>query len=46
MTSCLFTIHVITDWPISDHMIGTSHTGPVQQLPGSVHRLKWQAPIM
>ncbi|CAI9600520.1 unnamed protein product [Staurois parvus] len=19
------TIHVITDWPISDHMIGTSH---------------------
>ncbi|CAI9543241.1 unnamed protein product [Staurois parvus] len=27
----LTTIHVITDWPISDHMIGTSHRGPVQQ---------------
>ncbi|CAI9546023.1 unnamed protein product, partial [Staurois parvus] len=26
----LTTIHVITDWPISDHMIGTSHRGPVQ----------------
>ncbi|CAI9596944.1 unnamed protein product [Staurois parvus] len=25
------TIHVITDWPISDHMIGTSHRGPVQR---------------
>ncbi|CAI9555690.1 unnamed protein product [Staurois parvus] len=25
----LTTIHVITDWPISDHMIGTSHRGPV-----------------
>ncbi|CAI9597460.1 unnamed protein product [Staurois parvus] len=23
----LTTIHVITDWPISDHMIGTSHRG-------------------
>ncbi|CAI9545154.1 unnamed protein product [Staurois parvus] len=22
-------IHVITDWPISDHMIGTSHRGQV-----------------
>ncbi|CAI9536328.1 unnamed protein product [Staurois parvus] len=21
----LTTLHVITDWPISDHMIGTSH---------------------
>ncbi|CAI9602496.1 unnamed protein product [Staurois parvus] len=25
----LTTIHVITDWPISDHMIWTSHRGPV-----------------
>ncbi|CAI9606075.1 unnamed protein product [Staurois parvus] len=25
----LTTLHVITDWPISDHMIGTSHRGPV-----------------
>ncbi|CAI9594112.1 unnamed protein product, partial [Staurois parvus] len=24
------TIHVITDWPVTDHMIGTSHRGPVQ----------------
>ncbi|CAI9583292.1 unnamed protein product, partial [Staurois parvus] len=24
-------IHVITDWPISDHMIGTSYRGPVQR---------------
>ncbi|CAI9550512.1 unnamed protein product [Staurois parvus] len=24
----LTTIHVITDWPISDHMIGASHRGP------------------
>ncbi|CAI9589937.1 unnamed protein product, partial [Staurois parvus] len=23
-------IHVITVWPISDHMIGTSYRGPVQ----------------
>ncbi|CAI9623753.1 unnamed protein product, partial [Staurois parvus] len=28
----LTTIHVITDWPISDHMIGTSHRGPVKRL--------------
>ncbi|CAI9615535.1 unnamed protein product, partial [Staurois parvus] len=27
----LTTIHVITDWPVSDHMIGTSHRGPVQR---------------
>ncbi|CAI9610323.1 unnamed protein product [Staurois parvus] len=27
----LTTIHVITDWPISDHMIRTSHRGPVQR---------------
>ncbi|CAI9532491.1 unnamed protein product, partial [Staurois parvus] len=27
----LTTIHVITDWPISDHMNGTSHRGPVQR---------------
>ncbi|CAI9567491.1 unnamed protein product, partial [Staurois parvus] len=26
------TIHVITNWPISDHMIGTSHRAPVQRL--------------
>ncbi|CAI9540696.1 unnamed protein product, partial [Staurois parvus] len=25
------TVHVITDWPISDHVIGTSHRGPIQQ---------------
>ncbi|CAI9556399.1 unnamed protein product, partial [Staurois parvus] len=27
----LITLHVITDWPISDHMIGTLYRGPVQQ---------------
>ncbi|CAI9546684.1 unnamed protein product, partial [Staurois parvus] len=27
----LTTLHVITDWTISDHMIGTSHRGPVQR---------------
>ncbi|CAI9589339.1 unnamed protein product, partial [Staurois parvus] len=27
----LTTLHVITDWPISDNMIGTSHRGPVQR---------------
>ncbi|CAI9617464.1 unnamed protein product [Staurois parvus] len=27
----LTTIHVITDWTISDHMIGTSHRGSVQR---------------
>ncbi|CAI9578177.1 unnamed protein product, partial [Staurois parvus] len=38
----LTTIHVITDWSISDHMIGTSHRGPKQRsvFPGSAHRLK------
>ncbi|CAI9567068.1 unnamed protein product, partial [Staurois parvus] len=25
----LTTLHVITDWPISDHMIRTSHRGPL-----------------
>ncbi|CAI9603949.1 unnamed protein product, partial [Staurois parvus] len=37
-------IHVIIDRPISDHMIGTSHRGPVQQsvLPGSAHSPKWR----
>ncbi|CAI9607860.1 unnamed protein product, partial [Staurois parvus] len=25
----LTTLHVITDWPISDHMIRTSYRGPV-----------------
>ncbi|CAI9586362.1 unnamed protein product, partial [Staurois parvus] len=46
----LTTLHVITDWPISDHMIGTSHRGPIRRLvfrcvpwwcctiPGSVHK--------
>ncbi|CAI9580108.1 unnamed protein product, partial [Staurois parvus] len=41
----LTTLHVITDWPISDYMIGTSHRGPVQRsvfrcvlLPGSAHK--------
>ncbi|CAI9576289.1 unnamed protein product, partial [Staurois parvus] len=28
--SLLTTLHVITDWPISDHMIGTSYRGPVR----------------
>ncbi|CAI9596081.1 unnamed protein product [Staurois parvus] len=37
------TVPVITDWPIGDHMIGTSHRGPVQRsgfrcVPGSGHR--------
>ncbi|CAI9596397.1 unnamed protein product [Staurois parvus] len=27
----LTTLHVITDWPINDHMIGTSHRGPVRR---------------
>ncbi|CAI9610319.1 unnamed protein product [Staurois parvus] len=27
----LTTLHVITDCPISDHMIGTSHRGPVRR---------------
>ncbi|CAI9550074.1 unnamed protein product [Staurois parvus] len=27
--SKLTTLHVITDWPISDHMIGTSYESPV-----------------
>ncbi|CAI9555938.1 unnamed protein product, partial [Staurois parvus] len=26
----LTTLHVITDWPISDHMIRTLHRGPVR----------------
>ncbi|CAI9533270.1 unnamed protein product, partial [Staurois parvus] len=26
----LTTLHVITNWPISDHMIRSSHRGPVQ----------------
>ncbi|CAI9614785.1 unnamed protein product, partial [Staurois parvus] len=26
------TLHVITDWPISDHMIGTSYRGPVRPI--------------
>ncbi|CAI9615688.1 unnamed protein product [Staurois parvus] len=25
------TLHVITDWPISDHMIGTSYRGPIRR---------------
>ncbi|CAI9587273.1 unnamed protein product, partial [Staurois parvus] len=29
----LTTLHVITDWPISDHMIGTSHRGVPLCLP-------------
>ncbi|CAI9536734.1 unnamed protein product [Staurois parvus] len=31
VTSLLTTLHVITDWPISDHMIGSSHRGPVRR---------------
>ncbi|CAI9598911.1 unnamed protein product, partial [Staurois parvus] len=27
----LTTLHVITDWPTSDHMIGTSYRGPVRR---------------
>ncbi|CAI9582262.1 unnamed protein product, partial [Staurois parvus] len=27
----LTTLHVITDWPIGDHMIRTSHRGPIQR---------------
>ncbi|CAI9616138.1 unnamed protein product, partial [Staurois parvus] len=27
----LTTLHVITDWPISDHMIKTSYRGPVRR---------------
>ncbi|CAI9550833.1 unnamed protein product, partial [Staurois parvus] len=27
----LTTLHVITDWQISDHMIRTSHRGPIQR---------------
>ncbi|CAI9617041.1 unnamed protein product [Staurois parvus] len=27
----LTTLHVITDWPISDHMIRTSYRGPVRR---------------
>ncbi|CAI9590552.1 unnamed protein product, partial [Staurois parvus] len=27
----LTTLHVITDWPISDHMIRTSYRSPVRQ---------------
>ncbi|CAI9583048.1 unnamed protein product [Staurois parvus] len=27
----LNTLHAITDWPISDHMIGTSYRGPVRR---------------
>ncbi|CAI9589299.1 unnamed protein product, partial [Staurois parvus] len=37
----LTTLHVITDWPISDHMIGTSYRGPVRSVfhcvQGSAH---------
>ncbi|CAI9616897.1 unnamed protein product [Staurois parvus] len=41
VTSLLTTLHVITDWPISDHTIGTSHRGPVQR---SVFRRTQRAP--
>ncbi|CAI9586628.1 unnamed protein product, partial [Staurois parvus] len=41
----LTTLHVITDWPISDHMIGNSYRGPVRRSlfhcvrrTGSVHK--------
>ncbi|CAI9606641.1 unnamed protein product, partial [Staurois parvus] len=46
------TIHVITDWPISDHMIGTSHRGPAQRLvfccvlPGSMQRQGVRRPFI
>ncbi|CAI9606360.1 unnamed protein product [Staurois parvus] len=33
------TVHVITDWPISDHIIGTSHSGPVQRSGHRGHRI-------
>ncbi|CAI9594332.1 unnamed protein product, partial [Staurois parvus] len=31
----LTTLHVITDWPISDYMIGTSCRGPVRRSAGT-----------
>ncbi|CAI9573181.1 unnamed protein product, partial [Staurois parvus] len=38
----LTTLYVITDWPISDHMIGTSHRGPIQQsVFHCVRRTQW-----
>ncbi|CAI9594979.1 unnamed protein product [Staurois parvus] len=47
----LTTSPVITDWPISDHMTGTSHRGPVQRSVfccdrGSMHNPKWQTSFM
>ncbi|CAI9606320.1 unnamed protein product, partial [Staurois parvus] len=36
----LTTLHVITDWQISDHMIGTSHRGPVRRFPGSARTVQ------
>ncbi|CAI9562993.1 unnamed protein product, partial [Staurois parvus] len=34
----LTTLHVITDWPISDHLIGTSHRGPSADRCSTVQR--------
>ncbi|CAI9598931.1 unnamed protein product, partial [Staurois parvus] len=42
----LTTQHVITDWPISDHMIRTSHRGPDTAGTGSRCCPKWRAPFM
>ncbi|CAI9550642.1 unnamed protein product, partial [Staurois parvus] len=42
----LTTLHVITDWLVSDHMIRTSHRGPLQRLPGSAHSPEWWAAFM
>ncbi|CAI9575648.1 unnamed protein product, partial [Staurois parvus] len=40
----LTTLHVITDWPISDHMIGTSYRGPVRRSVFHCVRRTQQAP--
>ncbi|CAI9608860.1 unnamed protein product, partial [Staurois parvus] len=44
----LTTVHVITDWPISDHMIWTSHRRSHTAIcvQGGTHRLKMRAPFM
>ncbi|CAI9554045.1 unnamed protein product, partial [Staurois parvus] len=39
----LTTLYVITDWPISDHMIGTLTQRSRARLPGSSHSPKWRA---
>ncbi|CAI9534926.1 unnamed protein product, partial [Staurois parvus] len=41
----LTTLHVITEWPISDHMIKTSHRGPFRQSVFHCSRRTQQAQI-